>query len=368
MKIKGRIIGILKVLLAVVLVLTAGFCVSRRLPECFASRDGAALAAAAFTLTDGSYRLEAGEEQATTAPEPEEDTRVSRRKTAVPASEITSGVRDKSGYYDSSADHTGEREIAVEERNISGDGTLVGGAYIKNRTGIAFDFESYLSEPLSFSVGKGGAEPQVLIYHTHTGEGYLDADVDKCFESYYSHTYNNDFNVVAVGEAIKRSLEENGIATLHDPTVHDSTYSGSYYRSAETASADMADYPSIKIVLDIHRDAIGTDDCKTKPVFEYEGRKGAQIMILSGCDYYGEMDFPDWEKNLSLALKLQTTAERLYPGMTRPLSFDYFSYNEPLCDGSLLIEIGSEANSIDEAEYTGELLGKAIAEATKDNE
>lgn len=80
------------------------------------------------------------------------------------------------------------------------------------------------------------------------------------------------------------------------------------------------------------------------------------------------MDFPDWEKNLSLALKLQTTAERLYPGMTRPLSFDYFSYNEPLCDGSLLIEIGSEANSIDEAEYTGELLGKAIAEATKDNE
>ena len=84
-------------------------------------------------------------------------------------------------------------------------------------------------------------------------------------------------------------------------------------------------------------------------------------MVLSGCDYYGERDFDNWQNNLSFALKIQNTAEELYPGMTRPLSFDFFAYNEYICDGSLLIEVGSDANSIDEAEYTGELLGSVLA-------
>lgn len=358
MKIRRRFLKLLKISAAFVLVLTAGFCLVRRVPECFSESDGAALAAAAFTLSDGSCRLEAPTEPAasnSTQPAAQ------KRKSAVPASNSSPRQRDKSGYYDSAADHSGERLISVEERQYGADGECVGGAYIKNKTGLDLDFEKYLNAPLDFSVEKNSS-PQVLIYHTHTGEGYLDEDVDACYESFYSHTYNADFNVTAVGEAIAGALEKNGISTLHDTTVHDSTYNGSYYRSADTALADMDEYGSIKIVLDIHRDAIGTEDYKVKPVFEHEGRKAAQVMILSGCDYYGEMDFPNWEKNLSLALKIQTAAESMFPGMTRPLDFDYFSYNEPLCSGSLLIEIGTEANSIDEAEYAGELLGEAIAE------
>ncbi|EKC69051.1 stage II sporulation protein P, partial [human gut metagenome] len=98
------------------------------------------------------------------------------------------------------------------------------------------------------------------------------------------------------------------------------------------------------------------------PVFTYNGKKGAQIMILAGCDTDGERGFDCWEENLNFALKIQDKAETLYPDMTRPLNFDYFAYNEYVCNGSLLIEVGTESNSIDEATYSGSLLGNAIAD------
>ena len=116
------------------------------------------------------------------------------------------------------------------------------------------------------------------------------------------------------------------------------------------------------MVLDIHRDGIGTDTEKYKPVFTAEGRKGAQAMILAGYNYDGCEEFSDWEYNLRFALRLQRTAGELYPGMLRPLHFSDFMYNMNANTGSLLIEVGGEANTIEEARYTGFLLGKVIAD------
>ena len=342
------------------MVVTAAVCIGKRLPETFGNRE-AVLAAAAFTLTDGKYPIESG-----TAPESTSYEQETTEETAAPTQQSAAvqampKQRDKSGYYDTNADHSGEEAYDITEKTIIGSGTEVDGCYIKNYAGMDLDFEGILSSPLSFSVDPASDKPQVLIYHTHTGESYIDEDTDRFYESYYSRTNNNDFNVVAVGEAITETLEKNGIKTLHDTTVHDSTYNGSYDRSAQTVTDDMKKYPSIKVALDIHRDALGTDTCKVKTVFEYNGKKGAQIMILSGCDPDNERGFTNWQNNLSFALKLQNTAEKLYPGMTRPLNFDYFAYNEYICDGSLLIEIGTDANSIDEAEYTGRLLANVLS-------
>ena len=83
-------------------------------------------------------------------------------------------------------------------------------------------------------------------------------------------------------------------------------------------------------------------------------------MVLSGCDIYNERGFENWQNNLNFALKIQNTAETMYPGMTRPMSFDFFAYNEYVCDGSLLIGIGTDANSIDEVEYTAQLLANVL--------
>lgn len=364
MKSKGKFLKGLKISFSFVLLITAFLCVFHRFPECFSSKNPAALAAAAFTLTDGTYRLEKDENNDDSS-DVDSSTQEQTTSLDTDVSVAAKKERDKSDYYDSYAEHEGEAKYTVEEREIEDSGTLVDNFYIKNKTGLDFDFSSILKTPLTFDVKTDTDSPQVLIYHTHTSESYMDEDVDYFYESYYSRTQNDDFNVVAVGDAITETLNKKGIKTIHDKTVHDSTYNGSYDRSVQTVNSVMSEYKDIKVVLDIHRDAIGTEENKVKPVFTYNGRKGAQIMILSGCDYYNERGFENWQNNLNFALKIQNTAETMYPGMTRPLSFDYFAYNEYVCDGSLLIEVGAEANSIDEAEYTGTLLANVLYEVLK---
>lgn len=341
----------------------AVFCLRQRLPECIGGRD-TALAAAAFTLSDGKYRMEA----LTEAPTDVTEAVRTEATAAARPSEQKNVSRDKSGYYDSYADHSGEERYAVSEKTVGADGTAIENAYVKNRTGLDFDFGSILHTPLTFQTKQNASEPQVLIYHTHTSEAYLDEDVDYFYESFYSRTQNEDFSVVGVGNVLAKTLEEHGICTIHDKTVHDSTYNGSYDRSAETVCAYLAEHEDIRVVLDIHRDALGTEDCKVKTVFEHDGEKAAQIMILSGCDIYGERGFDHWQNNLSFALKLQTKAESMYPGMTRPMSFDFFAYNEYICDGSLLIEVGTDANSVDEVQRTAVYLAGVIAAVLNENE
>lgn len=359
MKNAGKILKRIKTGFALMLAALAVFCLLTRLPQAFANGDDAALAAAAFTLNDGKYRVEAGTDapQSVSAADKEEEV-----KPAANMIQTETPERDKSEYYDSYGNHEGEAVYSVGEKTITNDGTYVGNFFIKNRTGLDLDFESILKTPLTFSVKKNAKTPQVLIYHTHTSEAYLDESVDFYYESYYSRTQNEAFNVVAVGNKITQVLQNRGINTLHDKTVHDSTYDGSYDRSAQTVNSDRGRYSEISVVLDIHRDALGTDDNKVKTVFEHDGKKAAQIMILAGCDPNNERGFQNWQNNLSFALKLQNKAEELYPGMTRPVSFDYFAYNEYICDGSLLIEVGTDANSIDEVETTGELLGEVLAQ------
>ncbi len=359
---KVRILKFFRICLAVSLIGTACYCLTQRLPECFGGSD-TALAAAAFTLTDGKYRAEAPTEQQTEAPR---TVKTEAQAATQPATE-KSAERDKSAYYDSYGDHSGEARYSVTEKTVGADGTAVENAYVKNRTGLDFDFNSILHTPLTFNAEKNASSPQVLIYHTHTSEAYLDEDVDFFYDSFYSRTQDESFNVVGVGNVLADTLEKRGISTLHDKTVHDSTYNGSYDRSAETVYADMAENKDIKVVLDIHRDALGTEECKVKTVFEHEGQKAAQIMILSGCDVYGERGFDNWQNNLSFALKLQTTAESMYPGMTRPMSFDFFAYNEYICDGSLLIEVGTDANSVDEVQRTANYLGEVLAAVLANN-
>lgn len=365
LKRKGKFLKAVKISVSLFLFVIAALCVFRRLPECFDSQNPAALAAATFTLTDGKYKYESSKNTESLS-----ESKISNQD-SVSDSEISATVkpakkeRDKSDYYDSFAAHDGEAKFEIAEKTFSGGGTEVDGCYIKNKTGLDLDFEAILKSSLTFSVKEKADSPQVLIYHTHTSEGYMDEDVDYFFDSFYSRTQNTDFNVVSVGDAITDALNKKGIKTIHDKTVHDSTYNGSYDRSVQTVQSDMEKYGDIKVVLDIHRDAIGTDEQKIKPVFSYNGKKAAQIMILSGCDTDGEMGFENWENNLGFALKIQHTAEKMYPGMTRPLSFDYFAYNEYVCDGSLLIEMGTEANSIEEAEYAGELLGNVLYEVLK---
>lgn len=203
--------------------------------------------------------------------------------------------------------------------------------------------------------------PQVLIMHTHTTESFEPYTRDYFDSSFNSRTTDTKMNVCAVGDEIVKKLEKAGIGSIHDTTVHDyPDYNGSYQRSCETVQNILKKYPSIKVVLDIHRDAISVSSTERKaPVTTINGKKAAQVMIISGCDN-GKMNMPNYMKNFRFACALQQTMESDYPTLTRPVLFDYRNYNQQLTTGSLLIEIGSHANSIDEVKYSGELVGDSL--------
>ena len=233
---------------------------------------------------------------------------------------------------------------------------------VNNKTNTDINIGHELASSPEVSIKKDGS-PEVLIVHTHTCESFMDKDQGFYYDSFYPRTENKNYSIVQVGKAIMYSLTANGIGVIHDTTYHDTpSFTGGYKRSGETIDKNLAKYPSIKVILDIHRDSIDSGGKKLKPTFSFNGRKGAQIMILSGYDENGSNGFPDWIYNLRFALKLQKTAETLYPGITRPLCFGNFKYNMYKSHASTLIEVGSEANTLTEAVYTGSLVGEALAQ------
>ena len=255
----------------------------------------------------------------------------------------------------------GENTFKIIESHFGDSGLKFENFYVNNKSGIDLNIAEELSKKPDISIKKDGS-PQVLIYHTHTCESFMDKDQGCYFESFYPRTEDKRFSVVRVGDAICESLKKAGIGSIHDTTCHDSpSFSGSYKRSAETIDRNLAEHPSIQVTIDIHRDTIGNNERgKIKPTFRIGDKKAAQIMIMSGCDLDGSMNFPDWEFNLRFALRLQKSAETLYPGMTRSLFFGPVKYNMNKTHSSLLIEVGTEVNTLNEAVYSGTLIGNAL--------
>lgn len=238
--------------------------------------------------------------------------------------------------------------------------------FIKNCTShTTEEILSQIENPPYFTIEPGDA-PQVLIMHTHATESYLPFTGDYYDTSLPTRSTDNSQNMVAVGDAIAQKLTEAGIGVLHDATQHDyPSYNGSYERSEVTVQNYLKQYPSIKIVLDIHRDAIISGDTVTAPIAVSGDQTAAQVMIISGCDS-GNMGYPDYMKNLSFASALQVELEEDHPGFTRPLLFDYRKYNQHLTTGSILIEVGSHGNTLEQAILSGEWIGESLGKLLND--
>lgn len=243
----------------------------------------------------------------------------------------------------------------------SGYITLESGAQVRNCTDVLNSVLENTAAKLP-NLHIDADKPTVLIYHTHTSESFLPA-ADWYDKNYPLRSSNPERSIVAVGDAICEALAERGISSVHDCTVHDDPYTGSYYRSAETIQKTLQEYPSIMVVIDVHRDGIGgSDGSLAAPVATIDGKNAAQFMIISCCE--SEMfDMPDYLENFKLACLIQNCAEKRYPTLARPILFDYRNYNQSLSTGALLIEVGSHGNSLEEAVYSGELVGNALADA-----
>ncbi len=207
-------------------------------------------------------------------------------------------------------------------------------------------------------------EPQVLIIHTHTTEGYMTYDAGYYNAGDRDRTKDISRNVCAVGQAVVDTLKAAGITALQDTTVHDSPqYTGAYTRSAERVQQLLKEYPSIRVVLDLHRDAVMEGDTGlVKPTATVNGKKAAQMMFIVGVTDTADLPHPYWEQNLALAAQWQKALTAIEPTLMRPLNTVTSRYNQHLCPGYLLVEVGSEGNTVAEAVYSGQLLGKTLAE------
>ena len=232
---------------------------------------------------------------------------------------------------------------------------------VKNTTDTkTLNIEKELSYPLELSVDK--SKPAVLIFHSHTSEGYEMIERDWYAVDYSARSNDESINIVRVGTEIANYLEKAGYTVIHDRTIHDDSYSDSYPNSRKTVKKHLEEHPEIQIVLDIHRDSITQNDgSKIKPLNTIGGKKAAQLMIITGAEEGKVKDFPDWEYNLRFALQLQKKCEDMFPGLMRPVLFSQRKYNMDMTRFSLLIEMGSEANTLEEACYSGRMLASALA-------
>lgn len=235
--------------------------------------------------------------------------------------------------------------------------------FVKNLTKLSEqEVKMELLADMPFKVEKNSDEPQILIMHTHATESYQNYPELFYDPEYSCRDTDVSKNMVSVGKIISDKLNAMGYNTLHDATLHDyPSYNDSYRRSRETVENYLEKYPSIKVVLDVHRDAIErSDGTRIKPVVTINGKRYAQVMIISGADN-GQLNMPNYKKNLRFASHFQNSMESLYPGFTRPILFDYRNYNQQLTTGSLLVEVGGHANTLEEAHNSAGLIAYSLA-------
>lgn len=264
-----------------------------------------------------------------------------------------------------------EFQGGITEQNMSGKAgnyTPIGSGYLKNLTKLSTEqIKKELKVPVDLTI-KETKEPQVLIIHTHATESYTDYDAPFFDNRNTFRTRDHTKNMVAVGKAFADGLEKNGIGVIHDTTQYDyPSYNGAYDRSAKSITSYLKKYPSIKVVLDIHRDAIETQENELlKPVTEIGGKKAAQLMIIA-CGEDGTYKMPYWKNNLRFGAAFENKIAEKYDTLTRPLLFCYRKYNQDLNPATLLLEFGSNSNTLEESIYTAELTAEIFADLLKEH-
>lgn len=237
--------------------------------------------------------------------------------------------------------------------------------YISNDTGHNPDTQALASAPAAIApYDFKSKKPLVLIVHTHGTEAYTAEGADGYNDT--GNLWRSDNvkeNVVAVGGVIAQVLEEKGIPTLHCQIMHDKeSYNDAYTYSAATIKKYLKQYPSIKYVFDVHRDAIiSSDGTLIKGVTEIGGESVAQVMCVAGSDFKGA-DYPHWEANLAFALRLRVVLNEKEPTLCRPVYLRGAAYNLQYTNGgSLLLEIGSSGNTLNEAKRAAVHVAQALA-------
>lgn len=220
--------------------------------------------------------------------------------------------------------------------------------------------QTLLEKEISVSEGNGG--PQILIYHTHSQESFADSipgDVNT--------------SIVGAGEYLANLLkEEYGFEVLHHTGEYDvETRDYAYSYALPNIEAILKEYPSIELVIDLHRDAVAEE---TKLVSDQNGKQAAQVMFFNGLSHtikQGDIDYlenPYIDDNLAFSFQMQVLCNEYYPGLTRRIYLKGYRYNMHLCPQSLLIELGAQTNTCEEARNSLDIIAHVLSMCLKNQD
>lgn len=244
---------------------------------------------------------------------------------------------------------------------------VCGRVYISNSTDHELSVPE-LQKPFAAALGEG--EPQILILHTHGSEAYTPVPGTEIVWSGNCRTTDYRYNVVKVGDEMAEVLGDAGISVLHDRTLYDyPNYTGAYDRALVSIRKYLEQYPSIRLILDVHRDAIEDGQGNQYKVVSEIGGVGvpAQMSLVMGSDGSG-LEHPNWMENLRLAAAVQQDILERYPTLMRPVLLRNSRYNQHATTGSLLLEVGAAGNSPEEAALAGRLFAERLAAVLKEKE
>jgi len=265
---------------------------------------------------------------------------------------------------DINEDKKGTDSAKTEEKPTILPTTIEGGMVIKNETSYELDLNSLVSAGTNVTLSASG--PQILIIHTHGSEAYTSDGKDSYAMTDNYRTEDKQYSVIRVGDELSSCLESYGLRVLHDRNIYDyPSYTGSYAKSGDAIGKYLKQYPSISVVLDVHRDSIGSGDAVYKTIAEANGEPCSQVMLLAGTGENG-LEHSKWEENLKFALYLQSSIVKKYPTLARPIALEKERYNQQLTTGSLILEVGSSGNTLSEALNAVRLFADAVAPALKE--
>jgi len=195
----------------------------------------------------------------------------------------------------------------------------------------------------------------VGIYNSHTAESYATGTDGASMAGKRGGVYQ-------VGKVLAQCLEEKGIGVVLSQNIHDyPDWSKSYANSLVTAKKLLEDYPTIKILVDVHRDAnLEKDQVTTK----INGKSAARIMLVVGSNV--RATHPNWQQNKAFAEDLGAKINELYPNLLREVRVQNGRYNQHVMNHAILIEVGADQNTLEEALYSGELLADVLASVLQD--
>lgn len=257
---------------------------------------------------------------------------------------------------------SGELPIrAIDSSQDSAIGTGNDKILIKNETQYEINTRELLNERLGLDMSKAG--PKVLIVHTHGSESYTAEGKEFYIEGSGDRNTDTQFNVVYVGDKMTEVFEKAGIEVIHDRSMHDQpSYNGSYASSLAAIEKYTGEYPSIQVVLDIHRDAIVYQDgTKAKVATEIDGESVAQLMFVVGTNE-GGLTHDNWRENLKFGVKLQNAINKKYPSLMRGINLRRERFNGHMTKGSLIVEVGTSGNTLEEAVRGATLAAEVIAD------